>query len=266
MAGEQAEAMPEELRSWLERKAAEQDENPRDLLIRAVVAYRFLEGESETLERAVEERLADVDDRMERVAGRLDTVEDETDTRVAELGERLVQVTQELESVAPANHAHDDLEDRVEDVASEAAANAERLDALDDRLSGGFSNFEEVLEYLTDTTADVEEKLTRVASVLRDVRDRTRDLEAAAARRDAVDELRREAHADGSTSGRCSDCGGTVHLGLLTEPVCPHCGATFVDFEPGPRFFGSATLSVGDRPALEAASEPPADPLEDSHE
>ena len=60
--------------------------------------------------------------------------------------------------------------------------------------------------------------------------------------------LERPGH--GERTASCADCDATVDLGLLARARCPHCEATFVDFEPSTGFFSSATLRTGDRLAL----------------
>jgi chromosome segregation ATPase len=258
MAGEQAEAVPEDLRTWLAEKAQKQGTSPRDVLVRAIVAYRFLEGESETLEQALDERFADTESRVDDLSARVDDAESALTTRVADVEselstvrDRLEETRREVESRAPADHDHPDVEATARE-ALETAEEAElRVSDLDDRLEAGFENYEEVLSYLTETTDELEGKLDTVASVLTTLRRQSADLEARLATREAVDDLREAANRHGDRTAACEDCGSSIDVGLLTAPACPHCGATFVGFEPGPRFFGSATLTVGDRPALE---------------
>lgn len=261
MAGEQGESLPGDLRKWLVQKADAQGANPRDVLVRAIAAYRFLEGESDSLDRALDEGFEDAETRVDDLSSRVDDVEaslaavDDAEsalrTDVETLRERLVETRQELESRAPEDHDHPNLERTAREAREAVESTDERVTDLENRLEAGFENYEEVLTYLTETTDDVAERLDTVGSVLTRVRDRTAELEAQCAVRAAADDLRETANRHGERTATCGDCGSTVDLGLLTTPTCPHCGATFEGFEPGPRFFGSATLTVGTRPALE---------------
>jgi len=222
MAGEHAEVVPDDLREWLREKAAEQDASPRDVLVRAIVAYRFLEGESEHLEGALDERFDDVETTIESIDAR-------TDAQLATLEEQ-------IETVA-------------------------------DRLDAGFDNYEAILEHLTEASDDFERKIDTLASVVSDLRVRTRTLEARERARAAAADLRREANRHGTATATCAACDAKVDLGLLSRPTCPHCESTFEAFEAGGRFFGSATLTVGERPALEGEiADEAADPLFDDAE
>jgi outer membrane murein-binding lipoprotein Lpp len=216
MAEEQAEMVPGDLREWLREKAAEQDVDPRDVLVRAIVAYRFLEGESDRIEGALDERFDDVESQIESLDAR-------TDAQVATLEEQIETVT--------------------------------------DRLEAGFDNYETILEHLTETSDDAERKIDTLASAVADLRHRTTQLEANEQARVAADDLRREANRHGTSTATCGACDGSVDLGLLSRPTCPHCEATFEAFEPGGRFFGSATLTVGERPALEGEVADAPEPL-----
>jgi len=62
------------------------------------------------------------------------------------------------------------------------------------------------------------------------------------------------------TEADCGNCGGTVHLGLLSKPRCPHCESHFEAVEPGSGFFAGARLTVGERPALDGERNTPSDP------
>jgi predicted Zn-ribbon and HTH transcriptional regulator len=97
--------------------------------------------------------------------------------------------------------------------------------------------------------------------VLADVRARVSTLEAREARRRATADLKDEANRLGVATADCDGCGSAIRLGLLSSPECPHCGSTFETVEPASGFFGSPSLTVGSRPALEgetAADEPDA--------
>jgi uncharacterized membrane-anchored protein YhcB (DUF1043 family) len=217
MAGERAAVVPDDLREWLREKASEQDASPRDVLVRAIVAYRFLEGESEQLEGTLDERFDDVETEIASVDAR-------TDAQIATIEEQ-------IETVA-------------------------------DRLDAGFDNYETILEHLSETTDDLEGKVDTLASAVSDLRLRTRTLETREQARAAADELRREANRHGTATATCGACDAKVDLGLLSRPTCPHCESTFEAFEPGGRFFGSATLAVGERPALEGdVADETAEPL-----
>jgi hypothetical protein len=245
MAGEQSEAFPPELRDWVERKADERDTDPETILARAAAVYRTLDAEA----GADPTPLDDLDALADRVAA----VEDDLDEKIADVRERVVQIKRETDAKAPRDHEHPDLEERV-DAAGRAAAGADAADAavddLADRLDRGFENYEEILEYLTDVTDDLDEKADTLAGAVVDLRAELQRIAAAEHDQQAVDDLQAAANRHGERTASCADCDATVDLGLLARARCPHCEATFVDFEPSTGFFSSATLRTGDRLAL----------------
>lgn len=165
---------------------------------------------------------------------------------VAEL-ESMAETVAELESLPESVAELESMAERVE----ELEATADTVGELETQVETGFENFEDVLEYLTDATDDLEAKLTTLAEVVVQLRDQTQRLSARHASRAAADELAHLANRRGVKSAKCSHCGETVHVGLLAEPNCPHCASTFNDVEPKQGLFGSARLLVGDPPALE---------------
>lgn len=246
MAGEQSEAFPPELRDWVERKASERDADPEAILARAAAIYRALDAEADGHDAPLDEVESDLAALTDRVAA----VENDLDSKIDDVRERVIQIKRETDAKAPRDHGHPALEDRV-DEAARAAADAEaRIDDLDDRLDRGFENYEEILEYLTDVTDDLEGNVETLAGAVVDLRAELRRVTAAEHDRRAVDDLRTAANRHGERTASCDDCSATVDLGLLARPHCPHCEAAFVDFEPPTGFFGSATLVTGNHPAL----------------
>lgn len=273
MASERADVMSDELRSWVEEKADETDSRPEAVLARAVKAYRFLEGEAETLTAAPDPDLElDVGDEAAADAATLGKRLDDLERRVEslqrtgaedtheldQLRERVEELADALEAAAPADHAHPDLSDRAGEAAERATTAREEVATLRDRVDEGFDNFEEVLEYLTETTDESDQKLTRLARHLVDLREDVRAVQSATAGRAAAAELQAEANRHGESHARCASCDGTVGLALLSTPRCPHCEATFDGFEPGSGLLSSARLTVGERPALEGETADPA--------
>ena len=246
MAGEQSKAVPPELRDWVERKASERDADPETILARAAAIYRALDAETDGDDASLDEMEAEIETLADRVAA----VEDDLDHKIDDVRERVVQIKRESDAKAPREHGHPDLETRADEAVRTAADAEARVDDLADRLDRGFENYEEILEYLTDVTDDLDENVETLASTMVDLRAEIRRVTAAEHDRRAVDDLRTAANRHGERTASCADCDATVDLGLLARPNCPHCEATFVDFEPATGFFGSATLRTGDRPAL----------------
>ena len=230
-----------------------------ELLKRALVALADAEG-------------VDVPDAAEVAAieSRLDDLDAEIDEKVADLRERFVDLYRELESKAPADHAHEETEAGLDAVAADLDAVAARLDELEAEATGTATVDEaveetndaldelaarvadlEALDDRVDDLGEVEEKLSRVASAVVRVRRRLEAAERDREDRERLDALTAAANREGVRKANCSNCGETVDIGLLTAPECPHCGRRFEEVEPNPGFLGTSRLIVGDRPALD---------------
>lgn len=205
------------------------------------------------------ERVADADagdasalsDDVAALDDRVSDLEDDIDEKIQDVRERVIQVKREADAKAPADHDHADLLKRVDRTATAAEDLDERLAELESRVDEGFENFEEVLEYLTETSDDLEARARTLARATIGLRDRIAELEADRSAREVADDIRATANRNGDATATCGACSRRVRLGLLDRPECPHCAATFEDVEPSSGLFGSATLRVGPPPALD---------------
>ncbi|WP_380678152.1 hypothetical protein [Salinigranum sp. GCM10025319] len=281
MAGKQGDVLPDTLHTWVSEQAAVSDEDIDDVLTRAVTLYRLVEEHAESLDEGDEMpsvddltdfderlddlvgRLATLDDRAEHLDRRVGAVEDDLDEKITDVRERVVQVKREADAKASADHDHPELRDGVDRADSAATRATERVDDLEAHVDRGFDNYEEVVSYLVDETDDLDDKLTRIVSIAVDLRRRATEAERTLARLESAAELKREANRQGETAAKCEACSGRVGIGLLTEPRCPHCDARFAGIDPSSRFFGSATLTTDDTPALTAGATPDGDDGDD---
>lgn len=164
----------------------------------------------------------------------------ESDLR--EIRERVVQLKRETDAKAPAGHDHERLSARLDRVEGELEATREDVwtvrevaEAADDRINGGFENYRELLERLLDRTETIERRLDTLGETVLSAREREE-------RREQLAILARTANREGVRAAVCAECEETVDLGLLVEPVCPHCETTFEELSVGRGLFGSATL------------------------
>ncbi|TKX80661.1 hypothetical protein [Halorubrum sp. SD626R] len=236
-----------------------------ELLKRAIVAL----AEAEGVDVPDAEAVAAID-------SRLDALDAEVDEKVGDLRERFVELYRELESAAPADHAHPETAERLDALATDLDAIAERLDEveadaaarstadeaveervgeLDDRLASVEERVDDLaeLEARVDAidTEELDDKLSRVASAVVRVRRRLEAAERDRADRERLDALSATANRNGVRKAACTDCGETVDVGLLTEPECPHCGREFAELEPNPGFLGTSRLVAAEQPALD---------------
>ncbi|MFH5800073.1 hypothetical protein [Haladaptatus sp. CMAA 1911] len=243
--------LPTSVAQWVTETADELGVSRQRLLSELLAAHGSLHEDD-----------ADVDE--------LDELREEFMEKLTDVRERVVQIKRETDGKAPADHDHPDLRDELnglrqamdaendedgegdfETVAEEVDYLRERVTENRKRLDSGFENYEEVLDYLAETTDELDGRLDVLARALVSVRDQARMLATVNATRAATAELARTANRNGIESAKCGDCEMTVTIALLTDPSCPHCGATFEDIEPKQGFFGSNWLVVGRPPALE---------------
>ncbi|MFC4553053.1 MULTISPECIES: hypothetical protein [Halorussus] len=245
------------LDEWVDEKAEELGVSRRRLLERlgGDVDASAIEEEFLALAREFDDRLDATRDDLE---SEVDAAREEFDEKIDDVRDRVIQVKRETDEKAPGDHDHPDLREQSEDAAERADRLAEELaslsasvENLEATVDAGFDNYEDVLEFLTEATDDLDAKLRTLAEVTVALREQTKTLAARHAARSAADELAHLANRRGVERGKCGHCGESVHVGLLAAPRCPHCASTFSDVEPKRGFFGSARLVVGDPPALE---------------
>lgn len=260
MVGERADTLPEELESWLQRRTEGSDETREDVLTRAVSLFQFLEEHDDEFDAENATAFARVDSLVEQV----ESLEDHLDRNVDDLRERIIEVLRAAESKAPVDHDHADLHRRLAELEENQPAGGHPEDLTDVRedladlertVGGGFDNYERILEALTDRSDDARAKLNALGRAVTNLRERVGQLEIDRARRAAADDIAWTANRHGIALANCGDCGSSVQIALLSEPRCPHCDCIFGQVDPAPRFFGSPTLTVADRPALESPPE-----------
>jgi len=276
--------LPPDLEEWLDEQATEMDRSREDVVRELVAAYRSLtesdasddvltetdlEGvvDEDELDPYVdrEEFDAELDAYLEREelddelgayveSGALESALDEHREEFADLlddvRKRVVQVKREADAKAPADHGHDDVEERVDAVESDVTSLSETVDEVESDLDAGFGNFEDVLEYLTERTDDLGEKTGTLARVLVDLRSEVQRLSATEARRAEAEALQLAANREGVRTATCGECESPVDVSLLSAPECPHCASTFNDVEKRSGLFSSNQLVTGEPPAL----------------
>ncbi|ELZ83233.1 hypothetical protein C453_14546 [Haloferax elongans ATCC BAA-1513] len=256
MAGDDGGSLPDDLRDWVDERAEAEGVDPSTILTRALSVYRLAvtdSGESVDALESLPERLDDLEGQLDSLGDDVDSLEDDVDEKIDDVRMRVVQVKRETDEKAPKDHDHPDLQVGIDRATAGVEAVRDRLDELDDRVDAGFDNFEDVLSYLDETTADLDGKLRSVVQALLNVRARTADIQAAELERKALADLLRVANDANERKAKCEACRETVHLDLLTEPRCPACQSPFQELSVSPGFFGSATLHTGTPPELEAA-------------
>lgn len=192
-------------------------------------------------------------DDVDEVSEQVSALEEELDEKVQDLRDRVVQIYRDVKGKASEDHSHPALASAVDDVESEVAAVESSVDAVDDRVETVATRVEDLDERLSD---DVSDKLSTLAGALVRVQRRLAPVETARVEHETLTELTAAANRSGTRKADCENCENTVHLALLSRPYCPHCESRFGELEPKSGFFGTATLLVGDPPALEGEVSP----------
>lgn len=237
--------LPPDLEEWLDQQAAEMDRSREDVVRALVAAYRSM-TESDAADGVV--TAEDLDGVVDEDA--LDEQREEFEDLLSDVRRRVVQVKREADAKAPADHGHVDLEERVDAMAADVADLSETVDRVESDLDAGFENFEDVLEYLTETTDDLEARTGTLARVLVDVRSEVKRLSLQESRRAEAETLKLAANREGIRTAKCEECESPVDVSLLSMPECPHCASTFNDVEKRSGLFSSNRLVTGDPPAL----------------
>lgn len=216
-----------------------------------------------------------VDDRLAELTDRLDEVESDFDEKIEDVRERVIQVKRELDQKAQGDHEHENVFDRIDDL--EAAVDpdsiermegtveeqTERLDALEEKVDmlassavdvqeevDELTEMEDVLDDQGETLEDLEERVEMLATSSLKLLDWIEERSNVKAEKEALDRLRDRANLAGVNRGTCEDCGTRLKVSLLTEPACPNCGATFSDVE-AEGFLRSGELKTGPPPVSE---------------
>lgn len=250
--------LPPDLEEWLDQQAAEMDRSREDVVRELVAAYRSMTESdaadgvvtSEDLDGVVDEDALDGYVETAAFEDALDEQRAEFEDLLSDVRKRVVQVKREADAKAPADHGHVDLEERVDAMAADVAALSETVERVEDDLDAGFENFEDVLEYLTETTDELEAKTGTLARVLVDVRSEVKRLSLQESRRAEAETLKLAANREGIRTAKCEECESPVDVSLLSMPECPHCASTFNDVEKRSGLFSSNRLVTGDPPAL----------------
>jgi len=183
----------------------------------------------------------------------LAAVEAEFQEKLDDVRERVIQVKREADGKAAADHEHDALQESISELRDDVDALDAEMDAVRADLDTGFENFEEILESLTNRANTLENRTERLAGALIGLRDAVEALSDG--HTDPLEPIARAANRNGIKSADCEACSASVDISLLRQPRCPHCEATFSDLQPSKGWFGSATLIVGDPPALTSGAE-----------
>ncbi|WP_224448877.1 hypothetical protein [Haloprofundus salilacus] len=234
-----------------QRDGKEGTENGADAPEAEVFADRSADGEqpsdadlSDVDPSEFESALDTLTTRLDALDDRVDGVQSNVDEKIDDVRSRVVQVKRETDEKAPNDHEHPQIRQAAARANADVESLERRVEALSETIDSELVEESETFEELFDRVDTLEQRLTTLARTTVDLRERMSRAESAAADRRALDEFLEAAHRNGVSRAVCADCGEAVHLGLLSSPTCPHCGASFAGVEPASWPFGSATLTI----------------------
>lgn len=243
---------------WAAERAAELDLEPHEFLERIMFAYRAAEAETDA-----DSAVAVDDETLDGLRNDIEALEDDLDEMIQDVRDRVIQVKREADAKAPLEHTHPDLVGQVKSLQADVDSLTERVETLEERLDGGFENFEEILTVLVERTDDIADDMETLGGGMVAMKETLETVTGREQGRARADRLKRTAAKHGVRKAKCEECGSKVDLGLLSSASCPTCDATFQDLDAEPGFFGTSILETGARPALEAPSDvPSADEIE----
>lgn len=243
--------LPPEVGTWLEDEAGRHDLSDGQLCrqLLTTVKSASTNGDFDPVDVATVESLrADLEAQREEF---IDHVED--------VRKRTIEIKRETDGKAPKDHTHEEftqlqavetLEERIDVIESTREDLESTLEELEITIGSGFENFESILEHLFETTDDLADKSTVLATAVLELREQRDTLAARERRRSEADQLKLAANQLGIRTATCEACSAAVDIALLTGPACPHCQSSIADISKKTSFFGSHTLEIGDPPAL----------------
>ncbi|GAA0720761.1 rubrerythrin [Halorubrum trapanicum] len=218
--------------------------------------------ESETSEQLDPDDLDPQDD--------LSPTEVELTRRVAELRRQIADLSLDVEQQRSRQEEFTDrLSDDVTRIHSEIQSLESRVDQENGEVTDRIDAVEASLEDVEETQAEfetwineefdqIEALFEQVLGTVRGFDDRIEELSTtvntvsdAEQDREALDTVRRQAIRKGIDTGRCENCGMTVDLSMLSEPLCPSCDEQFWDVEDAALWnpFSKPTLRTDGRPS-----------------
>lgn len=168
----------------------------------------------------------EVTDQLESLQTDLDALESE----VQEPDEATRRLGGQLESLG----------ERVADIEADLSG---RQDSLSSRVDDEFENLEVILDYLIETTDEID---TRTAELSEAQRGLNRRLDE----RTRLADFKQRANRMGVRKANCGYCETSVDIAMLERPLCPQCDRFIVDVERNKGWFGlgSNRLEVSDDP------------------
>lgn len=194
----------------------------------------------------LETEISDIRRKIDQLSSTVDTYQAQTEGDIEQVYEHLNDLHDRVdafESELKAGDANTDTEgDACVDPDLERKVDRTRKSQTDlkKQIQDEFDSIETILEYLLETTDDLEAGLEAVRSSRQDG---SQPAQQDSSDRDRLVAIKQKAIRLGVDSAVCDHCDQQIDLGLLEVSHCPGCGRTFLDVTTTRRFlFTRATL------------------------
>ncbi len=198
--------------------------------------------------------LVEVEEILER---QYEELHEEFQHKIEDLRKRVIQVKREIDTKAPQDHHHAELEELETTVDSHES----QLDRLDDRLEQQTDALNAAIDTKTEQLDEVSSRLELLGQAVIDLQETVGSLRQTRNHHNRLRTLLDTANTQNIEEAECSACEEKVLLGLLRDPTCPNCDALFRELDQNTGIFSTHQLLIDDRPVLE---ETPTNAMEDS--
>lgn len=248
---------------WVDKIAESEGLSREDVLERLISSYWTLKEMFRLMEQTEEdlEGRAGPDDVDMSAAGRpsspdfesfKEEVTDQLDSLRTDLDALESEVQEPDEATQRLGGQLESLEERLADLETELSG---RQDSLSSRVDDEFENLEVILDYLIETTDDIDSRTAELSEAQRGLNRRWDE-------RDRLAEFKQRANRLGVRKASCGYCETSVDIAMLERPLCPQCDRYIVDVEPSKGWFGlgSNRLEVSDDPPETDDADPDSGP------
>jgi negative regulator of replication initiation len=240
-----------ELDEWLDKQSNSQGESRETIVRQLLAAHRTATdpdnqdslGSMLDIEGMVEDALKD----------QLKPIEQDFQNKISDVRERFLQTKRKIDQKAPADHEAfqtvNELEIRLEELSSTVENIQEQIEegelGKESLSDSDLESLETELSRFDTRMEDAEDKLNRVAWVIKDIRESQLGKDREDLQQQTVNSIKRTAAEAGISSAPCNGCDTSVDIGLLTEPLCPHCDMRLGDLRETDGMLRTKRVLVG---------------------
>ncbi len=242
--------LPGEIDSWLTERAQTLGVDREAVLLQLLASYRAADEldddavpvpDSSAVEQLVSDRLAEAADTIQQevdvVQQEVDGIEQRHEEDISDVRSRVVQLKREIDGKATADHSHEEL-NRLDNLEEELSGVQSAVDSIEEEMDSTVAEHDVLIEDIDERLDTLQDRLKTVAWVVSDLRDAHESQGSI----EAVDRIKRAAAKADIDRAKCESCGNGVDIALLSDPECPHCQATVTNVEASSGWFSKPRL------------------------